>query len=274
MVSTARSARRPDQVIRTVFFDATGTLLALREPVGYTYARFARREGIRARAEALERAFRAAIARAEPLAFPRASPNRVRALEREWWHRLMDDAFRGAGVETSPRAIEQAFAALFEHFATRAAWRLFPDARLALRRLRAGGLRLAVVSNFDTRLVTLLEAFGIASSFDAIVLSSTAGFAKPDRRLFNAAISATCSVAAATLHVGDSERLDRRAAIAAGLRALRLDRGGTPTRHVIASLDELPDRIRCTAHDGVDEPKSRPSGRKKRARALYSRSSR
>jgi putative hydrolase of the HAD superfamily len=245
MDSTTRSARRTARVIRTVFLDATGTLLALREPVGATYARFARREGIGAGAEALERAFRAAIALAEPLAFPGASPNEVRTLERRWWHHLMNETFRAAGVETSQRANERAFAALFEHFATRTAWRLFPDVRPALRRLRAADMRLAVVSNFDTRLVTLLEAFGVASSFDAIVLSSTSGFAKPDRRFFNAAVSATCSVAAATLHVGDSERLDRRAAIAAGLQAVRLDRGGKPTRHVIASLEELTERIRC-----------------------------
>jgi putative hydrolase of the HAD superfamily len=243
MVSPSRFPRRGGRLIRTVFFDAAGTLLALREPVGETYARFASKEGIGARSDVLERGFRSAFARAEPLAFPHVSPRKVRALEREWWRKRVHEAFRRAGAEASPRALERAFAAVFEHFATRAAWRLFDDVRPALRTLAGRGLRLAVVSNFDTRLVTLLEVFGVAAAFDAVVLSSTAGFAKPDPRLFLAAVRASGATATATLHVGDSERLDRRAARAAGLFALRLDRGGKPARHVIATLAELPGRI-------------------------------
>lgn len=244
MVSTFRSPRPSDRLIRTVFFDAAGTLLGLREPVGETYARFARRAGIQARANALEHAFRLAFARAKPLAFPGASRREVRTLEREWWHRLVGEAFRRAGVEASPRAIEQTFATVFEHFASRSAWRLFADVRPVLRHLRTQKLRLAVVSNFDTRLVALLESFGVARAFDAVVLSSTSGFAKPDPRLFLTALRASGSDATTTLHVGDSERLDRLAARAAGLRALRLDRGGEPASHVITSLDELPGRLR------------------------------
>src|SRR5262245_42923175 len=243
MVSAPPSARPPAGLIRAVFFDAAGTLLAVREPVGETYARFARREGIDAEADALESGFQRALRQAEPLAFPRASPRRIRALEHEWWWRRVSDAFRAAGVDPSRRAVARTFAAVFEHFATRAAWRLFTDVKPALRLLRARGLRLAVVSNFDTRLLMLLEGFGVSSSFDAVVLSSTVGFAKPDPRLFTAALSALRVDPASTLHVGDSERLDRRAARAAGLRALRLDRGGRSTRHVIASLEELPDRL-------------------------------
>jgi putative hydrolase of the HAD superfamily len=248
MASTARFARPSAGLIRTVFFDAAGTLLALREPVGETYARFAHREGIVAEAEALEDGFQRAFSRAEPLAFPGASPRRIPALEREWWWRRVSEAFRAAGVDPSRRAVARAFAAVFEHFATRAAWRLFADVKPVLRLLRARGLRLAVVSNFDTRLLCLLEEFGLASSFDAVVLSSTAGFAKPDSRLFGAAVSAIRGAATTTLHVGDSERLDRRAALAAGLRALRLDRGARSTRHVIASLEELPDRVASVPH--------------------------
>jgi putative hydrolase of the HAD superfamily len=264
MVSTSRSSRRGDRLIRAVFFDAAGTLLALREPVGDTYARFALREGIGVRADALERGFRFAFARAEPLAFPRVSPRKVPALERGWWWRRVNEAFRRAGAEASPRALERAFAALYEHFASRDAWRLFADVRPALRTLGARGLRLAVVSNFDTRLVALLEAFGVAPAFDAVVLSSTSGFAKPDPRLFVAAVRQSRATATTTLHVGDSERLDRRAARAAGLCALRLDRGGNPARHVIASLAEIPGRIslggdsvRARAHRRI---RARPAG--------------
>ena len=80
------------------------------------------------------------------------------------------------------------------------------------------------------------------------------------------------STAATTLHVGDSERLDRRAALAAGLCALRLDRGGVPDRHVIASLEELPDRIRARTTRCLWTPHPR-RGLRDEAQCLWASSS-
>jgi putative hydrolase of the HAD superfamily len=226
-------------VIRCVFFDAAGTLLEVAEPVGETYARFARREGLTADPAALERSFRAALAGSPPLAFPDASPAGRRERERAWWRRVVITAFERAGVEGRASSIERAFRAVFAHFATPQAWYVFPDVGPALERLRALGLGAAVVSNFDGRLRRLLEALDLSAAFDAVVLSSECGFAKPDPRIFVAALEATGCRAGETLHVGDSERLDRRAARAAGLAALRLDRGGARTPHTITGLAEL-----------------------------------
>ena len=58
-----------------------------------------------------------------------------------------------------------------------------------------------------------------------------------------AALEATGSRAGETLHVGDSERLDLRAARAAGLAALRLDRGGGPAPDTITDLAEVAEHL-------------------------------
>jgi putative hydrolase of the HAD superfamily len=226
-------------MIRAVLFDAAGTLFDVLEPVGETYARFARREGVIAEPRALDDAFRAAFAGSTPLAFPHTDAAELPSLERAWWKRLVFDAFARAHVEAPQAALDRAFADVFEHYATAAAWRTFADTKPVLRRLRDLGLRLGVVSNFDARLRRLLDALGLAAAFDVVVLSSECGAAKPDRRIFEAALRALRSPAAAALHVGDSEVLDRRAATEAGLAAVRLDRGGLASADVVTQLDQI-----------------------------------
>jgi len=226
-------------VIRTVFFDAAGTLLEVAEPVGHTYAHFARSNGLQVDPAALERSFAIALAQSPPLAFPDASSGDLSELERAWWRRIVLTAFEGAGTELDRPALARTFDAVFQHFALPQAWRVFPDVRSTLDRLRALGLKLAVVSNFDGRLRRLLEELDLAPAFAAVVLSSECGFAKPDPRIFDCALRATASRAGETLHVGDSESLDIRGARAAGLAALRIDRGSSGCAGTIRNLDAL-----------------------------------
>src|SRR5207253_4735702 len=143
--------RAPDLMpLGAVTLDAAGTLFEVAEPVGATYARIAARHGIGLAPAEVTRRFRAALAAAPPLAFPGASPVRLGDHERAWWYAVVRRAF-GAGA-TSPQ-FDACFTELFDVFAQAAAWRVFPDAPGALRALRARGLRVGVVSNFDGRLL-------------------------------------------------------------------------------------------------------------------------
>lgn len=216
--------------IVAVSFDAAGTLFAPAEPVGETYARFAARGGIRASSRSLARGFREAFTNAPPLAFPGLRPAARRRAERGWWRRLVGETLDRAGTRAPGRAVDAVFAELFAHYARAEAWRVFPDVRPALRSLRASGLRLAVVSNFDGRLRRLLRDLSLSQHFHAVVISSECGAAKPDPRIFAAALTALGSTPGTTLHIGDSERLDVRGARRAGLRAIRIDRGADSPR--------------------------------------------
>lgn len=232
-------------MIRTVFFDAAGTLLEVAEPVGETYARFARRAGRSVEAAALEKGFRGAFAAAPPLAFPGAAADELRSRERNWWRLLVADAFTRAGCTLPAEVLEAVFGGVFAHFAQADAWRLFPEVPRTLAGLRERGLKLAVVSNFDARLRGLLQCLGIAPRFDAVVVSSECGYAKPAPEIFAAALRVTGARPHATLHVGDSEALDVRGARAAGLSALHLDRGSVSgaDKITISSLAEIVDHI-------------------------------
>ena len=68
--------------IKAVFFDAAGTLFETREPVGESYARFARANGVETSAWDVDAAFRRTFRDTPPLAFGLARKPEERGLPR------------------------------------------------------------------------------------------------------------------------------------------------------------------------------------------------
>jgi putative hydrolase of the HAD superfamily len=228
--------------VRAVTLDAAGTLIAVAEPVGQTYAGVAARHGLDVSAAQAEADFRRALAAQAPLAFPHASESERRERERAWWYAVV----RGAlGATASDSGLEATCAELFAYYAEPGAWYVFPEVPRVLEELRARGVLLAVVSNFDGRLVPLLAALGISQRVDTIVHSSEAGSAKPDPAIFRAALGRLGVAPADALHVGDDPAADVAGARHAGLGAALVDRRGRWPAvlegvPVLRSLDELP----------------------------------
>ena len=96
-------------------------------------------------------------------------------------------------------------------------FRAYPEVPAVLARLRAGGARLAVVSNWDVSLHDVLERTGLRALVDAVVISAELGVAKPDPAIFRAALERLAGARAAeAIHVGDSVEHDVAGARAAG----------------------------------------------------------
>lgn len=72
-------------------------------------------------------------------------------------------------------ADERLFEDLYRHFALASSWEVAPGALRHLLRIRASGVRLAVVSNFDTRLRPILRELGLAQLFHNITVSAEVG---------------------------------------------------------------------------------------------------
>ena len=159
--------------VRAVSFDAAGTLFHPARPVGTLYAEVAARHGVEIDPGELQRRFRHAFATAPPLAFPGVPPAELRARERAWWRTLVARVFIGIAF---PR-FEAYFDDLFAFFASPEAWRVDPDAPALLQALRARGLRILIVSNFDHRVRGILAALGLLALVDRITISSEAGAA-------------------------------------------------------------------------------------------------
>jgi HAD superfamily hydrolase (TIGR01509 family) len=125
-----------------------------------------------------------------------------------------------------------------------------PEADGVLARLRSGGCRLALVSNFDhpPLLRARLESAGLAVAFDVIVVSAEIGVEKPDPAAFRPALEATGLEPARVVHVGDTAA-DVHGAQAAGVRPVYLCRTATPDPAIandvirIRSLCELEDLL-------------------------------
>jgi putative hydrolase of the HAD superfamily len=226
-------------VIEAVFFDAAGTLIKPSRRVGESYAIIAEKHGIQVSSAALSERFRACFDLSPPLAFPAASVDEIVRLERDWWKQLVERIFE----PWSPVVrFEDYFAELFEYFSQADSWNLYPEVPETLTALKARGLIVDVISNFDSRLVKILHGLGAAHWFDEIFISSHVGHAKPSRRIFEAALEKHGIKAENAIHVGDSEVNDIQGATNAGLKGIFVDRSGAnDSQHTprVANLIEI-----------------------------------
>lgn len=225
----------PPTPVRAVLFDATGTLLLFRESVGETYRSFALEFGVDLPATRIAEAFRRILAHADPMLFP-GEPRECRpSLEREWWARLVRATFRAADSTARFSDFDACFDRLWSHYGGGAAWRLAPGSRDALEALRARGVPMAIVSNFDHRLPAILRALEIDRYFERITTPAEAGFGKPDRRIFEAALRGLGDPSRRAVYVGDRAIEDVAGARGAGLLPIQVSS--------LATLAELPARI-------------------------------
>lgn len=103
--------------------------------------------------------------------------------------------------------------------------RLFDDVPGFLAALRQAGIATALVTNSSTRAqLARMEAVGLESAFDAVVISGAIGIAKPDAAIFLAALDRLQIASADAWHVGDSLSADVAGAKAAGIRSVWLNR--------------------------------------------------
>lgn len=228
--------------IGAVLLDAGGTLFRLRGSVGGIYAEIAARYDIELPASVLEERFQAVFPRMPGLCFPGVPPSALHRLERRWWHLLVSQVF---GRDTG-RDFEAMFTEIFDYFASGTAWDLFPETLEVLELLRRRRLRVAIVSNFDARLLRICDDLGISPRVDAVIASGRAGYAKPDPRIFLLALRRLGFSPGQAVHVGDSEREDIGGARSAGLHAVLLQRqasGETSRAEVIDDLGRLLDRL-------------------------------
>lgn len=98
-----------------------------------------------------------------------------------------------------------------------------PSALAAVRRLRAAGYRLAVISNADGRVAEILDEAGYAGLFEVVVDSGREGVTKPSPRIFQLALERMGATAAESAYVGDFPALDVLGAAAVGMTPILYD---------------------------------------------------
>ena len=188
-----------------VTVDGYGTLVRLLDPVPSLVRSLAERDLDRD-PEVVRAAFRAEVAYYRPEAVRGRDAATLRELRRDCTGVFL----RAAAADLEASSFVGAFMAAIRFEAE-------PGAVEALESLRAHGLELAVVSNWDVGLAEHLERIGLGRLFSAIVTTAEAGAAKPDPAAFRLALERLGVQPERALHVGD-EPEDEQGAAAAGMR--------------------------------------------------------
>jgi 2-haloacid dehalogenase len=214
--------------IRACVFDAYGTLFDVHSAVG----------GLRAklgdRADALSQLWRA------------------KQLEYTWLRALMgrhadfgqvtgdalDYALARTGIEPGLRA------ALLQSYLTLDAYPEVPD---VLRRLRAGGLTTAILSNGEPKMLkAAARSAGIDGLLDAMLSVEAVGVFKPEPRVYQLAVD-RLGVPAAAIAFQSSNAWDVHGAACFGLRPVWINRQDAPPErlpgapeHTLQDLTVLP----------------------------------
>jgi putative hydrolase of the HAD superfamily len=216
--------------IKTIFFDAAGTLIHLPKSVGYHYAYVGERIGLRLEAAALDRAFAASwkeTPQRPAVDGPRDDD------DKGWWRELVNRVLNRVAPSVSELDRDAFFEAVYGHFAEPGVWDLYPEVIEVLDTLQSR-FQLAVISNFDGRLRMILEHLGVSKFFAHVFLSSELGADKPDPTIYRRALRLSGARPNETLHVGDDPVRDWEGGSAAGLDVFRLERPRNSLRDLLS----------------------------------------
>jgi putative hydrolase of the HAD superfamily len=209
---------------QTIFLDAVGTLFGVRDSVGQIYSEVASKYGVNCSPELLNKYFFSAFKNSAPCIFPGVSMVDIPQREYQWWREINRQTFTAAGVWEKFSDFDTFFQELYQYFATPAAWEIYPDVIPALTNWQQQGVQLGVLSNFDSRLYTVLKVLELNQYFSTVTISTEISAAKPQPEIFTAALSKYQCLPQSAWHIGDSLEDDYLGASIVGLTAIWLNR--------------------------------------------------
>jgi putative hydrolase of the HAD superfamily len=232
--------------IKAVFFDAADTLFFIREGIGNTYAAPARKYGIDPDPQELKKAFSIHFTSAPPLAFKDVSDNERKVLEKKWWYEVVRNVYNDIGMFNE---FDDYFDDLFEVFRT-SAWQIFPETINTLNEIKSMGFTIIVVSNFDSRVYDVCDNLGIIDHFDDFIISSEAGYAKPDVGIYNLALKKNNLNPEECVFIGDNYLNDYAVPTSIGMQAFLLNRENENDEHSVEKISNLNELLEILQEDG------------------------
>ena len=154
-----------------ILLDSSFTLIKPSQPVGLVYAQYLEAStNLTVDPATIQAAFRSSFARAPSPTYTRDSSGHD--TEVSWWRSLVlqifSDTLGKSSLSTPAPKLEACFNSLFDHYAQPTSWELYPETVFFLEAASKIGT-IAVVSNFDNRLVPILNGLGIGSFFKDVI---------------------------------------------------------------------------------------------------------
>ena len=221
---------------KAVLFDVSGTLLRVEPSVGEVYATYARPFGFKGSGKELNRLFHKEWINSGGI--ESLGEKSGEQAERDFWKSLVFQVFEHSGGLEN---FEHYFEIIYEAFARKDHWHVFDDVIDSgiLEKLKNSSITLGVVSNWDSRLHTILKGTGLAEYFDFILASAEVGSAKPDKKFFIEAIRRSGVKPAEVCHIGDDLRADIRGANSVGIEAILIDRNSKHEKNSLATISSF-----------------------------------
>jgi len=151
--SSADASASGKKQLDVIFFDAAGTLVHLPESVGFHYSLVAKRHGLHLDEARTNHAFRSVwkqMPAREATREPRPDD------DKGWWRTLVSRVIALSAENQHTLDFNAYFEDLYLHFEQPGIWQLYSEAWPTLANLHQP-YRLAVVSNFDRRLLTIFD---------------------------------------------------------------------------------------------------------------------
>ncbi|MBI2877427.1 MAG: HAD-IA family hydrolase [Candidatus Tectomicrobia bacterium] len=152
---------------------------------------------------------------------------------------ISEGVFRRAGLAAAQ--MQAGFEQFYQIFYDSRCWRLYPEVPEVLERLRAAGYALVIISNAHTYMTQICQELDLTPRFDHVIISACEGIRKPDRRIFEKALSLTGARPEQALHVGDFYLEDVCGPLHLGMQSIRIDRQAKaflPAMHQILFADD------------------------------------
>ncbi|MFW6174491.1 MAG: HAD family hydrolase [Chloroflexota bacterium] len=234
--------------VKAVFLDLYNTLARIYPPREVIQARAASPFGLQLTKEDVD----AGYALADAKMAEQSALGPVNHLPEEERRRFFAEyeqlILKGAGHDVDLETAERIWRAVRQQEYGMA---LFDDALPCLDSLRTGDPPrvVGVLTNLDRTGDELAHEIGFYDHVDFTLTSEQVGEGKPNRAMFDAALRLAGARACEAVHVGDQITTDVEGALAAGLRAVLIDRyGDNPDYDAcprIATLSELPAVIKA-----------------------------
>ncbi|EFJ07936.1 hypothetical protein SELMODRAFT_161261 [Selaginella moellendorffii] len=181
---------------KALLVDAAGTLLIPAQPAAQVYREIGKKYGVTYTEQEILARYRWAYS--QPW-----YQSRLRYVQdaRPFWEYIVQHA--------SGCSSKEYFEELYHYYETPEAWYVSdPDAGMVFQALKDAGVKIAVVSNFDTRLRPLMNSLGCDHWFDAMAISAEVEAEKPNPTIFLHACELVGVKPEDAVHVGDDRRND------------------------------------------------------------------
>eukprot|EP00094_Tigriopus_californicus_P011427 TCALIF_11032-PA protein Name:"Similar to Uncharacterized protein C4orf29 homolog (Mus musculus)" AED:0.08 eAED:0.11 QI:77/0.5/0.33/1/1/1/3/129/655 len=176
-----------------------------------------------------------------------------------WWMDLVHGTFEDVlGSSYQKHEIQPIALHLYNLYSTTSPFRVYPDSWEFLHRLKkvkdTSDLKVGLITNFDRRIVKVIQQLGVRPLVDFLVYSEGAQASKPDVNIFELALkkSLVSNVRPSeALHVGDDADKDYFGARQCGWHGFLLDRHGSlgqkrsdvDSNHVFSDFSQISNRL-------------------------------